>query len=58
MRRMVLLLAALVSVLLLFGVVVFAGSYALSALSDCSGRERAVVERYPHYGGRHIATYP
>ena len=34
------------------------GSYALSALSDCSGQERAIVEEYPHHGDRRIATYP
>jgi hypothetical protein len=49
-----------VAVFLLFcvSVLVFAGSYVLSDLSDCSSRERAIVERYPHYGNRHIATYP
>jgi hypothetical protein len=36
----------------------FGGSYVLSALSDCSGKERAIVEDYPHYGNRRIATYP
>jgi len=36
----------------------FGGSYVLSSLSDCSGKERAIVEHYPHYGNRHIATYP
>ena len=36
----------------------FGGSYVLSSMSDCSGKERAIVERYPHYGNRRIATYP
>jgi hypothetical protein len=36
----------------------FGGSYVLSSLSDCSGRERDILERYPHYGNRRIATYP
>lgn len=39
-------------------VLIFVGSYVLSDMSDCSGRERAIVERYPHYGNRRIATYP
>jgi hypothetical protein len=30
----------------------------LSDLSDCSDQERALVEEYPHYGDRRIATYP
>jgi len=37
---------------------IFGGSYVLSALRDCSGKERAIVEHYPHYANRHIATYP
>ena len=37
---------------------IYGGSYVLSSLSDCSGEERAIVEHYPHYGNRHIATYP
>jgi hypothetical protein len=36
----------------------FGGSYVLSSMSDCSGKERAILERYPHYGNRRIATYP
>ena len=50
----------MVAAFLLFGaaVTVFAGSYALSAMNDCSGTERDIIERYPHYGDRHIATYP
>jgi hypothetical protein len=58
MRRAVFLLAALVVVLLLFGVSVFVVSYVISDMREYSGRERTIVERYPHYGGRHIATYP
>lgn len=48
------------AVLLLIGAtaLVFGGSYMLSDLSDCSGRERAIVEQYPHYGNRHIPTFP
>jgi hypothetical protein len=37
---------------------IYGGSYVLSSLSDCSGKERAIVEHYPHYGDRQIATYP
>jgi hypothetical protein len=37
---------------------IFAGSYVLSALNYCSGRERAVLEEYPRYGGYRIAAYP
>jgi hypothetical protein len=37
---------------------IYGGSYVLSSLSDCSGKERAIVEDYPHYGDRQIATYP
>jgi hypothetical protein len=44
--------------LLALAVLIFVGSYVLSALSDCSGTERAIVEEYPHYGDRRIATYP
>jgi len=44
--------------LLALSALVFAGSYMLSSLNDCSGKERAIVEEYPHYGGRRIATYP
>ena len=40
-------------VLLVVGV-----SWLLSGLSDCSGRERAVLEDIHHYGDRQIATYP
>ena len=49
-----------IAMLLLVGAtgLIFGGSYVLSDLSDCSGRERAIVEQYPHYGDRHIATYP
>jgi hypothetical protein len=36
----------------------FGGSYVLSSMSDCSGKELAILERYPHYGNRRIATYP
>ncbi len=50
--------AAAVGVLLVLPVSVFGGSYVLSDLSDCGGRERAIVEEYPHYGERRIATYP
>ena len=46
-----------VGILALVGLL-FGGSYALSSMSDCSGKERAIVEQYPHYGNRHIATYP
>ena len=42
----------------LVAAVLVGGSYALSALSDCSGQERAIVEEYPHHGDRRIATYP
>lgn len=53
------LVVVVVAVFVLLGAVsVYAGSYALSALNDCSGTERAIVERHPHYGDRHIATYP
>lgn len=41
-----------------FTAVFVGGSYLLSDLSDCSGQERAIVEEYPHHGGRRIATYP
>jgi hypothetical protein len=44
--------------LLALAVLIFVGSYVLSGLSDCSGNERAIVEEYPHYGDRRIATYP
>ena len=37
---------------------IYGGSYVLSSLSDCSGKERAILEQYPHYGNRQIATYP
>jgi hypothetical protein len=36
----------------------FGGSYVFSSMSDCSGKERAILERYSHYGNRQIATYP
>jgi hypothetical protein len=44
--------------LLALGALISIGSYVLSGLSDCSGKERAIVEEYPHYGERRIATYP
>jgi hypothetical protein len=44
--------------LLALAALIFVGSYVLSSLSDCSGKERAIVEEYPHYGDRRIATYP
>ncbi len=44
--------------LLALAALIFIGSYVLSGLSDCSGTERAIVEEYPHYGDRRIATYP
>jgi hypothetical protein len=44
---------AILAVGLLFG-----GSYVLSSFSDCSGEERVILEQYPHYGNRQIATYP
>jgi hypothetical protein len=44
--------------LLAAGGFVLGGSYLLSSLSDCSGKERAIVEEYPHYANRQIATYP
>jgi hypothetical protein len=49
-----------IAMLLLVGAtgLIFGGSYVLADLSDCSGRERAIVEQYPHYGDRYIATYP
>ena len=53
------MVAAVIGGLLILSVLVFVGgSYLLSALSDCSGQERAIVEEYPHHGGRRIATYP
>lgn len=42
----------------LLAAVFVGGSYVLSTLSDCSGRERAIVEEYPHHSDRRIATYP
>ena len=51
-------LIALTAVAILAVGLLFGGSYVLSSLSDCSGKERAIVEHYPHYGNRHIATYP
>jgi hypothetical protein len=52
-----LMAAGIMALLGLVGLI-FGGSYVLSSLSDCSGKERAIVEHYPHYGDRHIATYP
>src|SRR3712207_262702 len=53
------MVAAVIGGLLILSVLVFVGgSYLLSALSDCSGQERAIVEEYPHHGDRRIATYP
>ena len=57
-KLVMIVVAAGVFLILGAAALVFAGSYVLSDLSDCSGRERAIVERYPHYGDRHIATYP
>ncbi len=51
-------LIALTAVAILAVGLLFGGSYVLSSLSDCSGKERAILERYPHYGNRRIATYP
>ena len=51
-------LIALTVVAVLAVGLLFGGSYVLSALSDCSGNERAIVGHYPHYDNRHIATYP
>lgn len=54
-----LMVAAVIGGLLILSVLVFVGgSYLLSAVSDCSGQERAIVEEYPHHGDRRIATYP
>jgi hypothetical protein len=40
------------------GGLIYGGSYVLSSMSDCSGKERAILKQYPHYGNRQIATYP
>ena len=50
--------AAAIGALLASSVSVFGGSYVISDLGDCSARERAIVEEYPHHGDRRIATYP
>jgi len=53
------MVAAAIGGLLVLSVLAFVGgSYLLSELGDCSGQERAIVEEYPHHGGRRIATYP
>ncbi len=53
------MVAAVIGGLLVLSALVFVGgSYVLSAVSDCSGQERAIVEEYPHHGDRRIATYP
>ena len=46
MRAMILI--ALTAVAVLAVGLLFGGSYVLSALSDYSGNERAIVEHYPH----------
>ena len=51
-------LVALTAVAILAVGLLFGGSYVLSSLSACSGKKRAIVERYPHYANRRIATYP
>jgi hypothetical protein len=53
-NRTVLIIVGILGVLGL----IYGGSYVLSSLSDCSGKERAILEHYPHYGNRQIATYP
>lgn len=58
MRQIKIVVAAAVGGLLAWLLSIFGGSYVLSGLSDCSGRERAIVEEYPHYGDRRIATHP
>ncbi len=53
------MVAVAIGGLLVLSVLAFVGgSYLLSDLSDCSGQERAIVEEYPHYDDRRIATYP
>jgi len=56
-RATILIGLTAVGILALVGLL-FGGSYVLSALSDCSGKERAILERYEHYANRRIATYP
>jgi hypothetical protein len=54
----VLMAAGMLALLLALVGSLYGGSYVLSSLSDCSGKERDIVERYPHFGDRRIATYP
>jgi len=48
-KRLVAVLATVLGGLLTLSVLFSVGAYVFSALGDCSGRERAIVKKYPHY---------